>query len=197
MAKARQDQLKKEARQNIAESLQAKEERLRAEKAAEKAEEEKIEKYHKEKEMLIEQEKAKIIAEHQQKMGNIEPEVESMEIDDEVTINLKKVEKSPLVENREKVMSSSIQVSTDVEMVSPIPKRKTTKSHMSDSAFVTGITLNWFLNSPNLGSMELKRNVVKQNERPVVDTKPRMTDSEFAELAQKLSLESIQQNKVP
>ena len=65
MAKARQDQLKKEARENYFESLKAKEERLRAEKAAEKAEAEKIEKYHKEKEMLIEQEKAKIIAQHQ------------------------------------------------------------------------------------------------------------------------------------
>ena len=137
--------------------------------------------------------------------GNPEPEVESMEIDDEVTINLKKVEKSPLVENREKVMSSSIQVSTDVEMVSPIPKRKTTKSHMSDSAFVTGrIQCLSFIRFSNfsfgsnhfLGSMELKRNVVKQKERPVVDLKPRMTDSEFVELAQKLSLETIQHNKV-
>ena len=85
--------------------------------------------------------------------GNPEPEVESMEIDDEVTINLKKVEKSPLVENREKVMSSSIPVSTDVEMVSPIPKRKTTKSHMSDSAFVTGkiktLILERYSNNPD------------------------------------------------
>ena len=47
-----------------------------------------------------------------------------------------------------------------------------------------------------LGSMELKRNVVKSKPRPPVVQAPRMTDKEFADLAEKLSLDTIQINKV-
>jgi len=67
-------------------------------------------------------------------------------------------------------------------MISPIPKRKVTKAHMSDSAFVTG-------------SMELKRNVAKNKPRPPVVQANRLTDKEFADLAEKLSLDTIQLNK--
>ena len=142
MAKARADQMKKDAKADYMSQLAEKRKTEADRVALEKAENEKIERIQKEKEILIEEEKRKMLADHEAKMAG----VERMEIDDEITINLKpqkltlqNVEKSPLVENRTKVMSSSIgSPTTDVEMISPIPKRKVTKAHMSDSAFVTG-----------------------------------------------------------
>ena len=44
--------------------------------------------------------------------------------------------------------------------------------------------------------MELKRNVAKNKPRPPVVQAPRLTDKEFADLAEKLSLDTIRLNKV-
>ena len=145
MAKAVADQRKKDAKADYMSQLAEKQKAEADRVALEKAEDEKLESIKREKEKLIEEEKQKMIAEHEAKMAG----VECMEIDDEITMNLKlqkptlqNVEKSPMVENRARVMASSIgSPTTDVEMVSPIPKRKVTKAHMSDSAFVTGLTL--------------------------------------------------------
>ena len=62
--------------------------------------------------------------------------------------------------------------------------RRVKGRHISESAFVTG-------------SMELKRNALKRQQgRQAVEVVPKMSDAEFANLAKKLSLETIQLNQV-
>ena len=62
--------------------------------------------------------------------------------------------------------------------------RRVKGRHISESAFVTG-------------SMELKRNALKRQQgRQDVEVVPKMSDAEFANLATKLSLETIQLNQV-
>ena len=65
------------------------------------------------------------------------------------------------------------------DSVGSIPRRKITKRHMSDSAFVTG-------------SMELKRNVVKTKPDKKQETDERMTEKEFVEMANRITKQQIE-----
>ena len=83
----------------------------------------------------------------------------------------------PADQPQTRTMSTEEMVSND--SVGSIPRRKITKRHMSDSAFVTG-------------SMELKRNVVKT--KPInqkMDTDEKMSEREFIELASRLTKQQI------
>ena len=106
-AKKREDAVKNETRLNLEEQIRVKAQREEAEREAEKIESEKRDEFHRAKERLIEEEKQKLIDAHEKKMTG-EEEEDKMEVDDEITINYRKVAKSPLQINRAKAMASSI-----------------------------------------------------------------------------------------
>ena len=83
----------------------------------------------------------------------------------------------PADQSQTRAMSTEEMTSTD--SVGSIPRRKITKRHMSDSAFVTG-------------SMELKRNVVKTKpNNQKIETDEKMSEREFIELANRLTKQQI------
>ena len=83
----------------------------------------------------------------------------------------------PTDQSQTRTMSTEEMASTD--SVGSIPRRKITKRHMSDSAFVTG-------------SMELKRNVVKTKPtNQKMETDEKMSEREFIELATRLTKQQI------
>ena len=90
----------------------------------------------------------------------------------------------PTDQSQTRTMSTEEMASTD--SVGSIPRRKITKRHMSDSAFVTG-------------SMELKRNVVKTKPtNQKMETDEKMSEKEFIELATRLTKQQIDiQSKTP
>lgn len=87
---------------------------------------------------------------------------------------------SPTKPSDQSHRTMSVEEMASGDSIGSIPRRKITKRHMSDSAFVTG-------------SMELKRNVVKpkpNNQMPVTDE--RMSEREFIELANRITKQQIE-----
>jgi len=203
------DQAKKNYIDQMAERAESEKRRIELEKA----EAEKREKYHLEREKIIKEEKMKMLKEYETKIRKLRGEdptedstEENMEVDTPIDSTSPSGEpeemetdqtETDLVKNRQRnvahtplgsptkpadqsqtrTMSTEEMASTD--SVGSIPRRKITKRHMSDSAFVTG-------------SMELKRNVVKSKQNnQKMETDEKMSEREFIELANRLTKQQI------